>query len=99
MKICVTSQGKDLDSEVDPRFGRCSYFIFYDTDTKQYEAVENSWKEAVGGAGVQAAQFVIQKGVKKVITGRVGANAEMVLRRAGIEIVERDGKISEVIKK
>jgi len=46
MKICIKSQGKDLESEIDPRFGRCKYFIFYDTDTMQYEAVENQWKEA-----------------------------------------------------
>lgn len=99
MKICITSQGKDLNSEIDPRFGRCSYFIFIDTETLNYEAVENPWKEASGGAGIQAAQFVAQKGVKKVVTGRVGANAEMVLRKAGISIVEGSGRIDDIIKK
>lgn len=98
MKICITSSGENLNSDIDPRFGRCNFFIFYDTDTKQYEAVENSWKEASGGAGIQASQFVIQKGVKKVFTGRVGANAEMVLRKAGIEIVEASGKVDDIIK-
>ena len=61
MKICITSQGKNLESEIDPRFGRCKYFIFYDTETNQYEVVENPWREAPKGAGNQAAQFVASK--------------------------------------
>ncbi len=98
MKICITSVGKDLHSDIDPRFGRCSYFIFYDRENKKYEATENSWKEASGGAGIQAAQFVIQKGAKKLFTGRVGTNAEMVLKKAGIEIIEAIGKVDDIIK-
>ena len=64
----------------------------------KYEATENSWKEASGDAGIQAAQFVIQKGAKKVFTGRVGTNAEQVLRKAEIEIVEAKGKVDNIIK-
>ncbi|WP_038056488.1 NifB/NifX family molybdenum-iron cluster-binding protein [Thermodesulfobacterium hydrogeniphilum] len=99
MIVCITAQGSSLDSEVDPRFGRCSYFIFYDTDTKQHEAVENQWKAAMGGAGIQAAQFVVQKGAKKVFTGRIGPNAEEVLKNAGVEIVEVSGKVKDIISK
>ncbi|MEJ5227044.1 NifB/NifX family molybdenum-iron cluster-binding protein [Thermodesulfovibrio sp.] len=98
MKICIKSVGRDLNSDIDPRFGRCNFFIIYDVETNKFEAVDNSWKEATGGAGIQAAQFVIQKGVKKVFTGRVGANAETVLKQAGIEIVEASGKVDDIIK-
>ncbi len=98
MKICVTSQGKDLNSEIDSRFGRCSYFIFYDTDTMEYEVVENPWKEASGGAGIQAAQLVVSKGVKYVITGKLGPNAENVVTAAGISVINKSGKISEILK-
>jgi len=99
MLVCITAQGDSLDSEVDPRFGRCNYFIFYDTETKKYEVVPNRWKEAMGGAGTQAAQFVLEKGAKKVITGNIGPRAEAIFKLANIEVVQASGKVSEVINK
>jgi predicted Fe-Mo cluster-binding NifX family protein len=99
MKICITSLGKDLESEIDPRFGRCKYFIFCDTDTMQYEAVENSWREAQQGAGTQAGQFVASKGAKILITGKIGPGAERVIKSAGIKIFEANGKIIDAINK
>jgi len=62
MKIVVTASGPDLDSPVDPRFGRCQYFIFVDPDSLQFEAIENENVMASGGAGIQSAQFVTNKG-------------------------------------
>jgi predicted Fe-Mo cluster-binding NifX family protein len=99
MIICITAQGNSLDAEIDPRFGRCAYFVFYDTESKQTEFVENQWKEAMGGAGIQSAQFVVQKGAKKVFTGRIGPNAEMVLKNAGVEIISASGKVKDIIEK
>jgi predicted Fe-Mo cluster-binding NifX family protein len=99
VKICITSQGKDLESEIDPKFGRCKYFIFYDTETNQYEVVENPWREAPKGAGTQAAQFVASKGTKILITGKVGPGAERVIISAGIKIVEAKGKVIDAINK
>ncbi|WP_353686588.1 NifB/NifX family molybdenum-iron cluster-binding protein [Thermodesulfovibrio sp. 3462-1] len=99
MKICITSQGNDLNSELDPRFGRCKYFIFIDTDTMQYEAVENLWRDAQQGAGTQAGQFVASKGVKALITGKIGPGAERVIKAAGIKVLEAHGKIIDVINK
>jgi len=98
MKICITSEGKTLDSKVDPRFGRCQNFIFFDTDTGNFEAQENTNAQFQGGAGIQSGQLVVSKGVKVVITGNVGPNAHQVLSVAGISIFTGvSGTVKEAI--
>jgi predicted Fe-Mo cluster-binding NifX family protein len=100
MKICVTSQGDNLDSELDPRFGRCKYFIFVETDGGEFEAVRNPNVDATGGAGIQSGQLVVGKQVKAVLTGNVGPNAFQTLQAAGIDVVtELSGSVKEVIEK
>ncbi|MFA5100506.1 MAG: NifB/NifX family molybdenum-iron cluster-binding protein [Candidatus Omnitrophota bacterium] len=99
MKICITSQGKTLDSEVDSRFGRCKNFIIVDTETDAFEVLENAHATFQGGAGIQSAQFVASKGVKAILTGNVGPNAFQTLNAAGIEIyVGVSGIVSEAVK-
>ena len=100
MKICITSQGDNLEGNVDPRFGRCQFFIFADPETGEFEAVQNPNIEAMGGAGVQSGQFVAQKEVKAVLTGNVGPNAFQTLKAAGIEVITGvSGIIKDVIDK
>lgn len=100
MKIAITSTGKDLDAQIDPRFGRCQYFIIVDTDTMEYEALENEQAEARGGAGIQAGQFMAERGVKAVLTGNCGPNAFQALSAAGIEIFTGvSGTAREVIER
>jgi len=99
MKICVTSQGDNLDAELDPRFGRCKYFLFVDKDTLEFEALKNPNIDAMGGAGIQSGQFVAGKGVKAVLTGNVGPNAFQTLKTAGIDVVTGlSGSVKEAIK-
>jgi len=86
MKICVTSQGETLDAEMDQRFGRCQYFIFVETDTLAYTAVENANADFSGGAGIQSGQLALSQGVKAVLTGNVGPNAFQTLRAGGVSI-------------
>ena len=98
MKIAITSSGRDLQSDIDPRFGRCPNFIIYDTANGQFEAVENTNIGGMGGVGVQSAQFMIDKEVKAVITGNCGPNAFSTLSAAGIEIITgASGKVEAAI--
>ena len=85
MKIAITSTGDNLDSQMDPRFGRCQFFVIVDPDTMDFEAMQNESAMASGGAGIQAAQTIVNVGINTLITGNVGPNAFEVLSAAGIE--------------
>ena len=98
MKIAITATGPTLDAEVDPRFGRCQYFIIADTETMQFEAMDNSSATAAGGAGISAGQAIAGKGVQAVLTGNCGPNAHQVLSSSGIQIITGvSGKIKDAI--
>jgi predicted Fe-Mo cluster-binding NifX family protein len=86
MKIAVSSTGKDLDAQVDPRFGRCQYFVLVDPETLEFEVLENEGLMASGGAGIQAAQLVAKKGATALITGNLGPNAASALSAAGVKV-------------
>jgi len=86
MKIAIASLGKNLDSLVDVRFGRCPYFLIFDSKTKKIEVVENIAGKEFRGAGISAAQKIVDKGVKAVIAGNFGPNAINVLNSSGIEV-------------
>ena len=86
MKIVVSTSGTDLSSPVDPRFGRCAYYIVIDTDMMAFKAVPNSAVGSAHGAGIQAAQRVVSMGVSAVLTGNVGPNAFRALNAANVNV-------------
>ncbi len=99
MKIAVSATGPSLDAEVDPRFGRCQYFVIIDPDTMEFETLENPNIMAGGGAGISTGQMIAQKGVEVVLTGNSGPNAYQVLSSAGIRVISGiSGRIRDAIQ-
>jgi len=87
MKVAISATAPSLDAEVDPRFGRCQYFVVIDPETMEFEALENSNAMAAGGAGITTAQMVANKGVGVVLTGNCGPNAYQTLSAAGVQVI------------
>ncbi|MGB3995670.1 NifB/NifX family molybdenum-iron cluster-binding protein [Acetomicrobium sp.] len=99
MKLAVTAQGKDLDAALDPRFGRCQYFIIIDLDAGKHEAVVNKYATEAGGAGIQSAQLLADYGVDVLVTGKVGPKAARALKEAGIEVYAMtSGRVREAVE-
>jgi predicted Fe-Mo cluster-binding NifX family protein len=101
MKIAITSTGNTLDSLIDSRFGRCSYFVIYDSETKSTEFIPNPNKESIEGAGPASAQLIATKGVTKVVSGEFGAKVKSLFDTLQIELVilnKADKSIKEIIE-
>lgn len=101
MKIAITSSGKELDSQIDLRFGRAIGFIIYDTETHAFNYVDNEQNlNAMQGAGIQAAQNVVNQNVDVVITGHCGPKAFTTLSAAEVKIyIGAEGSVKETIEK
>jgi predicted Fe-Mo cluster-binding NifX family protein len=100
MKVAITSSGNDLNSQIDPRFGRCAYFLVVDPDDMSCETFSNDSAVLGGGAGIQSAQFLASKGVAAVITGNCGPNAVQALSSAEIDLfVGQTGTVKEAVER
>lgn len=99
MKIAITSTGTDLDAQVDPRFGRAAYIIVADTESLEFEVIDNAEnKNAFKGAGIQAASAIADKGAKVLLTGFCGPNAFKTLDAAGVKVAnDAKGIVREAI--
>lgn len=100
MKIAVTSSGADLDSKVDPRFGRAAHIIIVDSETLDFEVLDNKENvNALKGAGIQAASMISRKDAKVLLTGFCGPNAFKALRAAKIGVAnDATGTIKDAVK-
>lgn len=99
MKIAITSKGTDLDSEVDPRFGRAAYILIVDTFSLGVEVMDNSENvNAFKGSGIQAAAMVSDNGAEVLLTGFCGPNAFKTLNAAGVKVAnDVTGTVREAV--
>lgn len=99
MKIMISSEGQDLSSRVDGRFGRAKWFILYDTETERFESFSNEQVlNLPQGAGVQAAGHVLDRKPDVVLTGHCGPKAFRTLKAGGAKvIVGATGTVKEAI--
>ena len=100
MKVAITSSGNALDSKIDSRFGRCAFFVIYDTESKSTEFIPNPNKEAEDGAGPASVQLVASKGAKKIVSGEFGMKIKPILDSLQIQMIvikEENKIISEII--
>lgn len=99
MRLAVTANGPDLSSRLDPRFGRARYLLVVDTPFRTFVAISNdAGRAAAQGAGVQAAQAVIDHGAQAVITGHCGPKAFRALQAAGVRVyLGPEESVSEVL--
>ncbi|MBI5604825.1 MAG: NifB/NifX family molybdenum-iron cluster-binding protein [Deltaproteobacteria bacterium] len=87
MKIAISAKGKTLSAEIDPRFGRAAFFILVNPETMHYAVVENKQNlHLPQGAGIQAAQIIVESGANILLTGNCGPKAFQVLKATGIKV-------------
>ena len=99
MKLMITAKGDNLNSTIDERYGRAEYFIIYDTDSDDFEAIRNPFLNDQGGVGVSTAKFTIEKGVNAIISGSYGPNAMDVLKVSNIKLYKAvPGTVKENIE-
>jgi len=100
MKIAVTAKGKDLNAEIDPRFGRAAYIIIVDSESMAFEVIDNQENvNALKGAGIQTAALVREKGAEILLTGFCGPNAFKTLKAAGVKVAnDATGTVRDAVK-
>jgi len=100
MKVAITSTGNNLESKLDQRFGRCSWFLIYDTTTKGMEFIPNPNKDAQNGAGPASVQIVASRNVQKIISGEFGIKIKSLLDSLKIQMIvlkEPEKNLEEII--
>jgi len=98
MKIAITSKGKTLDAEIDPRFGKAEYILIVDTDNLSVEVLDNSINANLSkGQGIQAAAMINENGASILLTGFCGPSPFEALKNAGIKVANVAGTVREAI--
>lgn len=89
MMIAVCLQNENEQSPIDSRFGRAGCFGIFSNKDKSWTFIPNEQNlNAASGAGIQAAQQVIDAGANAVIGCNFGPKAAAALQAAGIEMYQ-----------
>ena len=100
MKIAISASGKKLSDLLDQRFGRCEFFQVYDSETKEIQILQNKGNQASGGAGIAAANQIVDENIEVIITGRLGPNAFDIVTENNIKAYTCEClSIGEILKK
>lgn len=86
MLVAVSANEEGLDAPTSPVFGRCPVYVFVNSEDFSATSIQNPAIGASGGAGIQAAQLIIDKGAGAVLSGNVGPNALQVLQASNVPI-------------
>ena len=100
MKVAITSTGNTLESQIDRRFGRCKYFVIYDTESKSVEFIPNPNIDVESGAGPASVQVVASKNVEKIISGEFGIKIKSILDSLKIQMItikEQEKTVQDII--
>lgn len=95
MIIMVSSTGNSKSNVCDPRFGRCQYFVKFDTESNAYEFIENKAVNSSQGAGIAAAQIVVDEKADFLLTGNLGPKAFQVINASNIKAFRTSGQTVE----
>jgi len=101
MRVAITSSGNSLDSSIDRRFGRCAFFVIYDTESKSVEFIPNPNKEVEQGAGPASVQIIASRNVNKVVSGEFGMKIKPLLDKLNIQMIaldKADKSIQDIIE-
>lgn len=88
MRMAIPVNDKSIETMVNQSFGRAPYFLIYDTESKETIFVDNSAAASQGGAGIKAAQTIVDNEVNALLTPRCGMNAAQVIQAAKIKIYQ-----------
>jgi predicted Fe-Mo cluster-binding NifX family protein len=101
MKVAITSTGENLDCQLDQRFGRCAWFVIYDTQSKGMEFIPNPNKDALDGAGPASVQLVASRKVNKIVSGEFGIKIKSLLDSMKIQMIvlkNQEKTVREIIE-
>lgn len=101
MRVAITSTGNNPDSSLDQRFGRCSFFVIFDTETGSIEYIPNPNKDALEGAGPASVQLLASRNIHKIISGEFGFKIKPLLDSLKIQMIvykEDNATISRLIE-
>ena len=100
MRVAITSTGNNLQSTIDPRFGRCAYFVIFDTESKATEFIPNPNIDAIDGAGPASVQLVASRNISKVVSGEFGMKIKSLFDSLKVQMIlmKKKKTIEEIIE-